>query len=157
MRAGSSLVYRRYVCCVCFVEYIGNILVILILTIYQLAEADLASQARSTAGILGQGIQQGTTTASTAFQRLVEGDDGHQSGTRSAVEPEKKDFWDSFGAPPPGPSKDKQDFWDEFASAGESRTQAKTIGTAASKKPSGIGTSAVKRTKKEDGGGWEDW
>jgi ADP-ribosylation factor GTPase-activating protein 1 len=88
---------------------------------------------------------------------LVEGDDGHRSGTRSAVEPEKKDFWDSFGAPPSGPSKDKQDFWGEFASAGEPRAATKPIGTAASKKPSGIGTSAVKRPTKKEDAGWEDW
>lgn len=145
----------------------------MMLTCGQLAEADLATQARNTATYMGQGIQSGATVAGGALNRFVEGDDHQNSSTRRGVaEPEKKDFWDSFGAPPKGPaedkkdfwdefgaapkgpSKDKQDFWDEFSSAGETRNQ--TIGTGAAKKPSGIGTSAMKKTKKEDDS-WGDW
>lgn len=113
----------------------------------QLAEADIASQARTTAGTLGQTLQTGVTTAGTQFNRFVEGG-GDSSASYSAVptsgrrEPERKDFWESFGAAPTGPSKDKQDFWDEFASAGEARVSS----TMDRKKPSGIGTSAVKKS-----------
>lgn len=138
------------------------------LTFTQLAEADLASQARNTAASLGQGIQSGATAAGGALNRFVEGSDGHSSNR--SVQPEKKDFWDSFGAEPKGPSadkkdfwddfgaapkgpsKDKQDFWDEFATAGETRSQ--TVGTGAAKKPSGIGTAAMKKKKEDE---WGDW
>ncbi len=121
----------------------------------QLAEADLASQARNTAGTLGQTITSSASNAGTAFNRFVEGDSG-ASNTRGAAEPERKDFWESFGEAPTGPAKDKQDFWDEFSSAGETRMNA-----TQAKKPSGIGTSAMKKTsggggaKKDDG--WGEW
>ncbi|KAF2819442.1 ArfGap-domain-containing protein [Ophiobolus disseminans] len=124
----------------------------------KLAEADLATQAQRTAGTLGQTLQSGVANAGTTFNRFVEGGDSQASSSRR--EPEKKDFWDSFGDAPKGPAKDKQDFWDEFASAGETR-----VGTQMDKKrPSGIGTSAVKKSggagggggKKEDGE-WGEW
>ena len=72
---------------------------------------------------------------------------------------DKQDFWDEFGAPPKGPSKDKQDFWDEFGGAASERgglMSGGLGGAGASKKPSGIGTSAM---KKSGGGGKkdEDW
>ncbi|KAH7558853.1 hypothetical protein BM1_04990 [Bipolaris maydis] len=126
-----------------------------------LAEADLAAQARSTAGTLGQTLQSGVATANTQFTRFVEGDDSSSTARRGAPEPERKDFWESFGAAPKGPAKDKQDFWDEFASAGEARTST----TMEKKKPSGIGTSAMKKSggsgsmggsaKKDDE--WDKW
>ncbi|KAF2187504.1 ArfGap-domain-containing protein [Zopfia rhizophila CBS 207.26] len=139
----------------------------------KLAEADLASQARNTAATLGQGIQSGAGVAGNAFSRFVEGDE--HSPYKRNVEPEKKDFWDSFGAAPKGPSEDKKDFWDEFgaapkgpsqekhdfwdefASAGEARSQTKAGGLGATKKPSGIGTSAMKKSGKKDDEGWGDW
>ncbi|KAJ4346034.1 Zn finger-containing GTPase- Activating Protein for ARF [Ascochyta clinopodiicola] len=126
----------------------------------KLAEADIASQAQKTAGLMGQTIQTSAANAGTAFNRFVEGE---SSGTtRRGVEPAKKDFWDDFGAAPKGPSSDKQDFWDEFAGAGEARTNA-TTGLGQKPKPSGIGTSAMKKIsasgpavgKKDDK--WEDW
>jgi ADP-ribosylation factor GTPase-activating protein 1 len=107
--------------------------------------------------MVGQNIQTGTTAAGTAFTRFVEGDE-HPASTNRNVEPEKKDFWDSFGAPPSGPSADKKDFWDEFSSAGETKTQNKSLGTGAmgaQKKPSGIGTSAMKKKKEDET--WGDW
>ncbi|EMD63576.1 hypothetical protein COCSADRAFT_118620 [Bipolaris sorokiniana ND90Pr] len=127
----------------------------------KLAEADLAAQARSTAGTLGQTLQSGVATANTQFTRFVEGDDSSSTARRGAPEPERKDFWESFGAAPKGPAKEKQDFWDEFASAGEARTST----TMEKKKPSGIGTSAMKKSggsgsmggsaKKDDE--WDKW
>ncbi|KAH6225803.1 hypothetical protein HBI15_099020 [Parastagonospora nodorum] len=117
----------------------------------KLAEADIATQAQRTAGTLGQTLSSGVANAGTTFNRFVEGESSASSSTKR--EPEKKDFWDSFGDAPKGPAKDKQDFWDEFSNVGEQRMMEK-------KKPSGIGTSAVKKGgpggKKEDGE-WGDW
>lgn len=129
------------------------------MTLLQLAEADLATQAQKTAGIMGQTIQASAANAGTAFNRFVEGESSNN--TRGGVQPAKKDFWDDFGAAPKGPSSDKQDFWDEFSSAGEKGTNAaSSLGQKA--KPSGIGTSAMKKSsgsgpagKKDDK--WEDW
>lgn len=71
------------------------------------------------------------------------------------LEPEKKDFWDSFGDAPKGPSRDKQDFWDDFAAVGDQVAQ---------KKPTSIGTSAMKKPgaggggpSKKDEDSWGDW
>ncbi|KAL5114588.1 Zn finger-containing GTPase- Activating Protein for ARF [Pleosporales sp. CAS-2024a] len=123
----------------------------------KLAEADLATHAQRTAGTLGQTLSSGVASAGTTFNRFVEGESSTSSSSnRRTVEPEKKDFWDSFGDGPKGPAKDKQDFWDEFSNVGEQRAMEK-------KKPSGIGTSAVKKgsvsgaaAKKEDGE-WGEW
>lgn len=126
----------------------------------QLAEADLATQAQKTAGLMGQTIQSSAANAGTAFNRFVEGESA--SGTRRGAEPAKKDFWDDFGAPPKGPSGDKQDFWDEFAGAGEARANA-APGLGQKPKPSGIGTSAMKKSGPSGGAPgkkdekWEDW
>ncbi|KAL6702585.1 ADP-ribosylation factor GTPase-activating protein gcs1 [Coniothyrium glycines] len=129
----------------------------------KLAEADLASQARSTAGTLGQTLQSGVANAGTTFNRFVEGDapsSSSASSTRRPADPERKDFWESFGAAPKGPAKDKQDFWDEFADAGETRASA----AQAKAKPSGIGTSAMKKPSasasaagKKDDDKWGEW
>ncbi|KAJ4363532.1 Zn finger-containing GTPase- Activating Protein for ARF [Neocucurbitaria cava] len=130
----------------------------------KLAEADIASQARTTAGTLGQTLQSGVTNAGTTFNRFVEGES--TSSSSSARQPERKDFWESFGEPPKGPPKEKQDFWDEFASAGETRVNATSGGGGSSQqrsKPSGIGTSAMKKNTGGAGGSagkkdeWGDW
>ena len=106
-------------------------------------------------------MQSGVANANTQFNRFVEGDSSTHpptSGRRNA-EPERKDFWESFGAAPKGPAKGKQDFWDEFAGAGASAPAGMER-----KKPSGIGTSAVKKSgggaggmggKKDDE--WGEW
>ena len=109
---------------------------------------------------MGQTIQASAANAGSAFNRFVEGEPS--GNTRRGVEPAKKDFWDEFGAAPSGPSRDKQDFWDDFASAGEAKSNA-TSGLGQKPKPSGIGTSAMKKSsgsappagKKDDK--WEDW
>jgi ADP-ribosylation factor GTPase-activating protein 1 len=131
---------------------------------FQLAEADIASQARTTAGTLGQTLQSGVVNAGTQFNRFVEGDSSTHAPTsgRRNAEPERKDFWESFGAAPKGPAKDKQDFWDEFADTAETRASAPA--GMERKKPSGIGTSAVKKSgggaggmgEKKDGE-WGEW
>ena len=87
----------------------------------QLGESDFAAQARLAAAQAGKGIQTGAKTAGDSFSRFVEGEEGGRPGPGGArrADPERKDFWDSFGAPP----------------AGE--------GPAA--KPTSIGTSAMKK------------
>ena len=147
----------------------------LLIRVIQLAEADLAAQARQTAATLGQGIQQGTSAAATSLSRFVEGSaddhDPNQSSanrSRSTTAPEKKDFWDSFGQPPTGPAPDKRDFWDEFSSAGEVRAAGAGVGVGAARsKPAGIGTAAMKKGGAGAGAGgqapagkedeWGDW
>lgn len=99
----------------------------------QLAASDLAAQARNAALAAGQGIQTGVKGAAENFNKFVEGQDDRAGAAASKrrVEPEKKDFWDSFGqSSEPAPSK-----------------------------PSSIGTSAMKKNdkKKEDGWGTDDW
>jgi ADP-ribosylation factor GTPase-activating protein 1 len=90
---------------------------------------------------MGQGIQTGAKGAADSFNRFVEGDDMRpDGGARGAAEPERKDFWDSFG-------KD-----DEALSA--NKTKPSSIGTAAMKKGGGgHGGSGGK----EEGDGWGDW
>jgi ADP-ribosylation factor GTPase-activating protein 1 len=128
-------------------------------TTIQLAEADLAAQARNTAATLGQGIQSGATAAGGAINRLVD-PDAPVAHKYDAVPREKQDFWDSFGEPAKGPSRDKQDFWDEFGAAPQEKGSllggSASSGAGGSKKPSGIGTSAVKKGRKEDDS-WGDW
>jgi ADP-ribosylation factor GTPase-activating protein 1 len=71
---------------------------------------------------VGQGIQTGAKGAADSFNRFVEGSaDDHRS--RSKTEPERKDFWDSFGEPEEPISKPKPS----------------SIGTAAMKKGGGGG------------------
>ena len=73
------------------------------LTIDKLAEADLATQAKLTAAAVAQNVQKGTKGATESFNRFIEGSDSER---RSVTEPEKKEFWDSFGGPPQSvPSK----------------------------------------------------
>ncbi|KAL8997717.1 MAG: hypothetical protein Q9188_006263 [Gyalolechia gomerana] len=72
--------------------------------VQKLAEADLATQARLTAAQVAQNIQAGGKNAAEQFNRFVEdsGPSHHPNPSpkpRKAVEPENKDFWDSFGSP----------------------------------------------------------
>ncbi|KAJ9639375.1 Zn finger-containing GTPase- Activating Protein for ARF [Coniosporium tulheliwenetii] len=138
--------------------------------VQKLAEADITTQARRTAAQLSQDAQ-------TTLSRFVEGDDrrpprqtsrtataGSQAttGSQATLEPDKRDFWDSFGDAPKGPARDKKDFWDDFAAAGEAR-----VTTAPKPKPGAIGTGVVKKggagtaqgpgKGKGDDDGWGDW
>ena len=88
------------------------------------------------------GVASGARGATQTFHKFVEGQDNaaaSAAGARSGhVEPERKDFWDSFGG-------------------GASAATEKPV------KPSSIGTSAVKKTgntgaaKKKDDGWGDDW
>ncbi|KAI5856289.1 hypothetical protein BZA05DRAFT_368755 [Tricharina praecox] len=69
-------------------------------TAQKLAEADLAR----TAALMGQGVQQGVQGVGRLgyenFNKFVEGP-GAGGAARGRVEPERKDFWESFGEPAP--------------------------------------------------------
>lgn len=90
---------------------------------------------------MSTGVASGAKGATEQFQKFVEGQDNAAaaSAARSGkrAEPERKDFWDSFGAS------------DEPAPAAS--------------KPSSIGTAAMKKTtiggaqKKKDDGWGDDW
>lgn len=135
--------------------------------ISNLQSADLAAQAKQFGSNLGTNIQHTSRGLNSQINSFI--DPEHQqatsgsrtSGTRSggAAAPEKKDFWDSFGADPAGPPKEKKDFWDDFAAAGEAKTQQAQQQQQA--KPRNVGTSAMKSSsgpsKKEEDGTWGDW
>ena len=102
----------------------------------QIASTDFAAQARNAALAAGQGIQTGAKGAADGFNKFIEGQDegANAAANRKKAEPERKDFWDTFGAP------------------------------AEESKPSNIGTGVMKKTssnpsapqkKKDDWG--DDW
>lgn len=137
-----------------------------------LAEGDFAAQARATALNAGTFVQQGAKGVGDSFNKFVDPEYGSNStaaaggssvDTRRRVEPEKKDFWDSFGQAPAGPPKEKKDFWDDFAAAGDVVQRSNSKGSTG-KSSSSIGTSAMKTNtgtaagKKEEGGDeWGSW
>ena len=130
-----------------------------------LQSADLAAQAKQLGTNLGTGIQHTSRGLNNSINSFIDPDhqQGAASGSRTsgtrggAAAPEKKDFWDSFGADPAGPPKEKKDFWDDFAAAGEAKTQQQQQAS----KPRNVGTSAMKSSsgpsKKEEDGTWGDW
>ncbi|KAL9608696.1 MAG: hypothetical protein Q9204_009218, partial [Flavoplaca sp. TL-2023a] len=81
--------------------------------VQKLAESDLTHQARLTAAHVASNIQAGSKNAAEQFNRFVE-DSGSPHPTshntnaisRTAAEPEYKDFWDSFGEPVDERAKD---------------------------------------------------
>jgi ADP-ribosylation factor GTPase-activating protein 1 len=109
-------------------------------TAAKLAEADLAR----TAGLLGQGVQQGVQGVGRlgyeGFSKFVEGPSA-STGARRQAEPENKDFWESFGEPvAPQPQKPS------------------ALGTSAVKKPAATTTTAADMgKKKDDDWGNDDW
>ncbi|CAF9938552.1 MAG: Zn finger-containing GTPase- Activating Protein for ARF [Alectoria fallacina] len=104
-------------------------------TAQKIAEADLATTARLTAAQAAKTIQTGTKGAADRFNSFVEdtgtGGSGGAARSRGAVEPERRDFWDSFG------------------DAGAEKKSG-AIGTAAMRKGGGGGNEG-----KEEG--WGDW
>ena len=103
----------------------------ILLTLMQIAEADIAKQAQETATMAAKGIQSGTKVAAERFNNFVE-DTGAGGGSPSrSVEPERKDFWDSFG------------------DAGEEKRTGGAIGTAAMRKGGGGGSGKEEK--------WDNW
>ncbi len=117
----------------------------------KIASSDLAAQARAAAMQAGTGLQTSAKTATESFNRFVEGQEPNaRSGTaagptttsagsaKRATEPERKDFWDSFGA------------------ATTSTSTSTPIGGETPKpkpKPSSIGTTAMKKGATTEGSG----
>ena len=89
--------------------------------------------------VAGKNIQTGAKGAADSFNKFVEGQDEKASAAAAArrVEPERKDFWDSFGMGAGG--------------AGGASKPASSIGTSAMKK-----TPGSSQKSKDDGWG-DDW
>lgn len=128
-------------------------------------------------------FQQGSRGATDAFNRFVEGEDGHNSSTtRTQPDADKRDFWDSFAAA--GAEHDRRkneperkDFWDDFSAIGDKKqeeehkdfwdefsnsagTKTAGAGQQAAKAKSNIGTAAMSKRKpaeKKEDEGWGDW
>ena len=90
---------------------------------------------------MAQKVQTGTKGAAEQFNKFVE-DSGGASGakgiSRTTAGPERKDFWDSFGAP-----------------AGEEQGSVSKLNVGP--KPSAIGTAAVKKGAKQKAGDDDKW
>jgi ADP-ribosylation factor GTPase-activating protein 1 len=102
-------------------------------TAQKLAEADLAG----TAALMGQGVQGVGRLGYENFSRFVEGPGAAAAAGRPRAEPERKDFWESFGEPTAPPAQQK---------------------------PAALGTSAMKsaghatqKTTKDDDWANEEW
>ena len=119
-------------------------------TAKRVVESDVAAQARGVAGQVVVGVSKGGQGAMESLNRFVEGGDEGVSkqgtrGTKRSVEPERKDFWDSFGGGDSGGFTSK-------GLTGKTAGASSTIGTAAMK---GGGTKAEGKGGQEDE--WEEW
>jgi ADP-ribosylation factor GTPase-activating protein 1 len=127
-------------------------------------------------------LQQGSRGATGVFNRFVEGEDHHpNNASRAPLDPDKRDFWDSFAAAGEEHTQQKKneperkDFWDDFAEIGKQKQEperkefwdefsnagaAKAAQQQAGKAKSSIGTAAMGRRKpaeKKEEEGWGDW
>ncbi|KAG8525693.1 uncharacterized protein KY384_000453 [Bacidia gigantensis] len=104
--------------------------------VQKIAEADIATQARQVGANVGKTLQTGTKGAAERFNNFIENEGGEQSGNgggKRGADPEKKEFWDSFGEERTKP--EKQEFWDSFGVGGEEqKKEGSAIGTAAMRK-----------------------
>lgn len=111
-------------------------------TAKQLAESDLAAQARvaagTVAGTVAKTAQTGARTASEGFHRFVEGPSASGYGR---VQGQGQGF-----------DEGKRAFWDDFSSVAEQKKDS-SIGTAAMGK--GESSRPSQPAKKDDG--WDDW
>lgn len=101
-------------------------------TAKQLAESDLAAQARVQAANLGQNLQTGARGAADHFNRFVEGSDE----ATASVAARRRQGQAAGGG---GVEPERKDFWDDFASVGEETSHRRTTS-----KPNAIGTAAMK-------------
>ncbi|KAL8758935.1 MAG: hypothetical protein Q9184_003779 [Pyrenodesmia sp. 2 TL-2023] len=134
--------------------------------VQKLAEADLATQARLTAAQVAQNIQSSSKTAAEQFNRFVEDSASARpnptSRTRAAAEPEKKDFWDSFGSPVAEDNHTAPTVKSQVRSTMSGRNspskQPERASPAPTPKPNAIGTAAMRKTGKEkEEDKWEDF
>ena len=107
----------------------------------------------------GSTLQSGARNATDNFNRFVEGDDHvpsrrPQGGDSSRdAEPERKDFWDSFGQTDQEP--EKKDFWESFGQPAAGGPSKGSLGTGAMK-GSGGGVASRPKAKGEEGWG-DEW
>lgn len=108
------------------------------MTCIQIAESDLTAQARLTAAQAAKTIQTGTKGAAERFNNFVENTGEGNTAARSSnpkVEPERRDFWDSFGD-----------------AGADNKSKGSSIGTAAMRKGGGSGGGGDGK-----GDGWDSW
>lgn len=107
-------------------------------TARNLASSDIAGQAQrgltTAASTVSSAAQTGLKGAQEGLSKFVEGET--TTNTRKTAEPERKDFWDSFG--------------------GLNETRASNVGTSAIKKGTNNDKTAPVTKKKDDGWG-DDW
>ncbi|KAL9597458.1 MAG: hypothetical protein Q9179_004255 [Wetmoreana sp. 5 TL-2023] len=129
--------------------------------VQKLAEADLATQARVTATQVAQNIQAGSKNAAEQFNRFVE-DSGSTAGagsskSKAAVEPEHKDFWDSFGSPAAGDNTAAKPAPTNATNDRNSPVRQERASPAPAK-PNAIGTAAMRKGAKEkEEDKWDDF
>ncbi|CZT07979.1 related to ADP-ribosylation factor GTPase-activating protein [Rhynchosporium agropyri] len=121
-------------------------------TAKNLADSDIAAQARIAAANVAKGAQTGAKSAADNFNRFVEGNGGSGGGGSGAYRSMPLD-------------ESKKDFWDSFADAGNSRMAAQ--GGVGGSGGSAIGTGAVKKSSssapaakpkgKLDEDNWDKW
>ncbi|KAJ2902735.1 hypothetical protein MKZ38_000161 [Zalerion maritima] len=109
-------------------------------TAKQIADSDIAAQARIAAENMGKAAQQGAKSAQDGLTRFVDG---------PAYSPVNQ------GGSAAGMDDSKREFWDDFASKADTRnTGGSSIGTAAMGKRGG-GVAGGMASKKDDD--WDDW
>ncbi|RPA71974.1 ArfGap-domain-containing protein [Ascobolus immersus RN42] len=123
-------------------------------TAAKLAESEVAAQALRQVEMLGQKVAEGGKVAATHVQRTLDANQTGSRGKYAAVgqEPERKDFWDSFGG-------DGDDGWSSAGPAGK-ESKPSALGTSAMKGMGSTGSGAatpVRKEKKKEEEGWEDW
>lgn len=90
---------------------------------------------------MAQNVQSGTKSAAQQFNKFIDegaGTSTSGSGSRSVAEPERREFWDSFGG-----------------TAGEEAGVTSKVGAVG--KGSAIGTAAVRKGGKEEGWDEDRW
>ncbi|CAK7200254.1 ADP-ribosylation factor GTPase-activating protein gcs1 [Sporothrix eucalyptigena] len=119
-------------------------------TAKQIAESDLAAQARVVSGNVARSAQQGARSAQEGFNRFVEGSSGSGGGGQYRA------------VNNPGMDESRRAFWDDFSSiadrpaASAAPPRKTTVGTMAMGKGSsgGNGPTDASSGKKDE---WEDW
>ncbi|CAK7565657.1 MAG: ADP-ribosylation factor GTPase-activating protein gcs1 [Sporothrix epigloea] len=119
-------------------------------TAKQIADSDLAAQARVVSSNVARSAQIGARSAQEGFNRFVEGS-GSSAGGLSAGH---------YRAVNPGMDMSRRAFWDDFSSIADQPTAAApprktTVGTMAMGKGGSGGSSAPADAGKKDE--WEDW
>jgi len=110
----------------------------------QIAESELAAQARNAAAQAARTAQAGARQASDSFHRFVEGGPA-LGGYRQVRNPNTFD-------------ESRRSFWDEFAAAADQRrTGGSSIGTSAMGKGSSRQPAAPTPAQGKDKEEWDDW